>query len=121
MHLKYFVILTDSFEMAAIFIGGSRGVPLACGPPPPPQQDPFLSFLSFSHTFSPKSVRVGGWRPPTGRRPPMGNPGSATDFGIFFDLLSFQIDSHRDLILHILTYYFTYIHKRNMRSLQTIF
>ena len=35
----------------------------------PPQQD---QFLSFSHTFSPKSVRVGGWRPPTG------NPGSAT-------------------------------------------
>ena len=37
--------------------------------PPPPQQDPFLLFL---HTFSPKSVHVGGWRPPppTGRRPP---------------------------------------------------
>ena len=27
----------------------------------PPQQDPFLSF---SHTFLPKSVRVGGWCPP---------------------------------------------------------
>ena len=33
----------------------------------PPQQDPFLSF---SHTFSPKSVCVGGQRPPPmGRRP----------------------------------------------------
>ena len=35
----------------------------------PPQQDPFLSF---SHMFLPKSVCVGG------RRPPTGNPGSAT-------------------------------------------
>ena len=41
----------------------------------PPQQDPFLS-------FSPKSVCVGGWRPP----PPTGNPGSAT--GISFGLNS---------------------------------
>ena len=32
----------------------------------PSQQDQFLSFL---HTFLPKSVRVGGWRPPTGQRP----------------------------------------------------
>ena len=31
---------------------------------PPPQQD---QFLSFSHTFSLKSVRVGGWRPPPQR------------------------------------------------------
>ena len=32
------------------------------------QQDPFLSF---SHTFSPKSVRVGGWcPPPNGSAPP---------------------------------------------------
>ena len=30
----------------------------------PPQQDQFLSFL---HTFLPKSVRVGGWRPPNGK------------------------------------------------------
>ena len=37
----------------------------------PPQQDPFLSFL---HTFPPKSVHVGGEHPP-----PTGNPGSATD------------------------------------------
>ena len=35
--------------------GGRRGAH------PPPQQD---QFLSFSHTFSPKSVRVGGWCPP---------------------------------------------------------
>ena len=35
-----------------------------------PQQDPSLSF---SHMFLPKSVCVGGWRPP------MGNPGSATE------------------------------------------
>ena len=40
-------------------IGGSRGAPAA--PPPPPQQD---QFLLFSHTFSLKSVCVGGWRPP---------------------------------------------------------
>ena len=36
----------------------------------PPQQDPFLSF---SHTFLPKSVHVRGQRPPSppmGRRPP---------------------------------------------------
>ena len=37
--------------------------------PAPPVQDQFLSFL---HTFLPKSACVGGWRPPTG------NPGSAT-------------------------------------------
>ena len=33
----------------------------------PPQQD---QFLSFSHTFSLKSVSVGGWRPPNGSAPP---------------------------------------------------
>ena len=43
--------------------------------PPPPQQDPILLF---SHMFSLKSSCVGGRRPPTARRPPMGNPGSAT-------------------------------------------
>ena len=32
--------------------------------PPPPQQD---QFLSFSHMFSPKSGRMGGWRPPNGK------------------------------------------------------
>ena len=43
---------------------------------PPPQQD---QFLSFSHTFSPKSVRVRGWHPPNGSAPPpTENPGSAT-------------------------------------------
>ena len=35
--------------------------------------DPILSFL---HTFSPKSVRIGGRCSPMGRRRPMGNPGS---------------------------------------------
>ena len=42
-----------------------------------PQQD---QFLSFSHTFSPKSVRIRGWRPPPNGSapPPTGNPGSAT-------------------------------------------
>ena len=35
----------------------------------PPQQD---QFLSFSHTFLPKSVCVGGWCPPTGQHPPNG-------------------------------------------------
>ena len=39
-------------------IGGSRG---ALWHMPPPQQD---QFLSFSHTFSLKSVHVRGWRPP---------------------------------------------------------
>ena len=35
----------------------------------PPQQD---QFLSFSHTFSPKSVRIRGWHPPppNGSAPP---------------------------------------------------
>ena len=40
------------------------------GAPPahaPPQQD---QFLSFSHTFLPKSVCVGGWCPPNGSAPP---------------------------------------------------
>ena len=58
----------------ATTIGGSRGGTASTHPPP--QQD---QFLSFSHTFLPKSVRFRGWRPPTGRRPPTGNPGSATD------------------------------------------
>ena len=51
-----------------------QGAPPA---PPPPQQDQFLSFL---HMFLPKSVRIGGWRPPPERvgAPPTGNPGSAT-------------------------------------------
>ena len=58
-----------------LVIGGSRGAPPARAPSP--QQD---QFLSFSHTFSPKSVCIGGWCPlPTGwRPPPTGNPGSAT-------------------------------------------
>ena len=45
---------------------GGGGAPRRASPP---QQD---QFLSFSHTFSLKSVRIGGWRPPppTGRRPP---------------------------------------------------
>ena len=53
--------------------GGAAGT--CPPPPPPPQQDPFLLF---SHTFSPKSVRIGGQHPPNGSAPPMGNPGSAT-------------------------------------------
>ena len=44
-------------KFVCIFIGGSRGRRWRA----PPQQD---QFLSFSHTFSPKSVRIGGWRPP---------------------------------------------------------
>ena len=36
----------------------------AAGARPPTQQDQFLLFL---HTFSPKSVRVGGWCPPNGK------------------------------------------------------
>ena len=46
--------------MMVLYIGGSRGAPPAPPPPPPPQQDQFLSFL---HTFLPKSVCVGGWCP----------------------------------------------------------
>ena len=46
-----------------VVIGGSRGVPLAW--PPPQQQDPFLWF---SHSSSPKSVRVGGRCPPPPQR-----------------------------------------------------
>ena len=33
----------------------------------PPQQD---QILSFSHTFLPKSVQIGGWHPPNGLAPP---------------------------------------------------
>ena len=58
----------------------------------PPQQDPFLSFL---HTFSPKSVCIGGQRPPpTGGAPPTGNPGSATAMlhtSVAFPMQSFNI------------------------------
>ena len=39
---------------------GIQGAPPVCAP----QQD---LFLSFSHTFLPKSVRVGGRRPPNGK------------------------------------------------------
>ena len=39
-----------------------------------PLLDPILSFL---HTFSLKSARIGGPRPPP---PPTGNPGSATEY-----------------------------------------
>ena len=48
--------------------GGTAGVP--------PQQDPILLF---SHMFSPKSIHVRGWCPPTGQHPPTENPGSTTD------------------------------------------
>ena len=54
----------DNFHTSALAdLGG------AAGAPPPPQQD---QFLLFSHMFLPKSVHVGGWRPPMGRRPPNG-------------------------------------------------
>ena len=67
--------IPPKFEIHMQAIGGSRrGVPPAHAPPP--QQDPFLLF---SHTFSPKSIRVRGWHPPNGPvPPPTGNPGSAT-------------------------------------------
>ena len=60
-------------------------------PPPPPQQDQFLSFL---HTFLPKSVRIGGWRPPTGRRPPQReilDPPLITLHCVFFPLFLFLL------------------------------
>ena len=43
------------------------------GPPPPHKWDIILSYL---HTFSPKSARIGCLRPPP--PPPTENPGSAT-------------------------------------------
>ena len=49
----------------------------------PPKRDPFLSF---SHTFSPKSARVGGRC-----ALPMGNPGPATD-----------VTAARDDVIHII-------------------
>ena len=52
-------------------IGRSKGAPSVR---PPPQQDPILSF---SHTFSLKSSPASA-PPPTARRPPTGNPISAT-------------------------------------------
>ena len=58
---NYNVLSKDS----QVSIGGSGGAPPAHAPSP--QQDQFLSFL---HMFLPKSVRVRGWRPPTGQRPP---------------------------------------------------
>ena len=48
-----------------VTIGGSGGRRRR----PPPQQD---QILSFSHMFLPKSTHVGGWHPPTARRPPNG-------------------------------------------------
>ena len=54
-------------------IGRSRGGTASA----PPQQD---QFLSFSHTFSSKSVCFRGWHPPQWvGAPPTGNPGSATE------------------------------------------
>ena len=47
-------------HLRMLIIGGSRGA-LPARAPPPPQQDPFLSF---SHMFLLKSVRIGGRRPP---------------------------------------------------------
>ena len=87
--ILYYNIMNENIEEV---IGGSRGRRQHA----PPQQD---QFLSFSHMFSPKSVRVGGWRPPTGWRPPpppTGNPGSATgSYGqYFFRILSIG-DRHR--------------------------
>ena len=56
----------ETVQNTVLDIGGSRGdMPGACHP----LWDQILSFL---HTFSPKSTRIGG------PRPPMGNPGSAT-------------------------------------------
>ena len=49
----------------------------------PPQQDPFLLFF---HTFLLKIVRVRGWCPP-----PIGNPGSATEYDINCNLKLLQL------------------------------
>ena len=66
---------------AAVCIGGSRGAPPA-RPNPPPEQDPFLSF---SHTFLPKSACVRGQHPPDGSAPPpTGNPGSTTGLDKYY-------------------------------------
>ena len=51
--------------------GGSRG----CRQRAPPLR---AQILSFWHTNFSKRSRLGSWRPLRGRRPPTGNPGSAT-------------------------------------------
>ena len=58
-----YVLAIRIFVILVIILGGSNRAS-------PPKWDPILSF---SHTFSPKSARVGG------RCPPTGNLGSATD------------------------------------------
>ena len=63
VNVKGIVLLCQVYR--SVDIGGSRG-----GAPPahaPPQQN---QFLSFSHTFLPKSVPIGGWHPPNGSAPP---------------------------------------------------
>ena len=77
-----FVLISICFVCIAVFItiyiivigrsgGGGRAGHM------PPLWDPILSF---SHTFSLKSVHVGGPCPPLmSAHPPTGNPGSATD------------------------------------------
>ena len=81
--VNQFSIFQGSISLLKRFLHGNkqrmvrhwriRGAPRRA----PPQQD---QFLSFSHTFLPKSVCVGVWRPPPQRvgGPPTGNPGSAT-------------------------------------------
>ena len=74
-------------------------------PPAPFQKDPIFSF---SHTFLPKSTRVGSRFPPTGRRPPaVGNPESAANIHekmhfLAQSSLNWKIRSFFHKIVHII-------------------
>ena len=58
-------------------LSGGNEIPFTPGRPPPRVQ-----ILSFRHAFSKRS-RLGSPRPLRGPRPPTGNHGSATAFGMF--------------------------------------
>ena len=70
-------------------IGGSRGRALCTLPLPP--WDPNISF---SHIFSPKSIRVGGWGPPPQRKildPPLKLSIHSLLHSVWSDLIYYQI------------------------------
>ena len=62
--LKYFCFTINFYYLRLVWNHWRiQGAPPACAPPTDP-------ILSFSHMFSPKSVRVGGRRPPPNRSAP---------------------------------------------------
>ena len=67
-----------------VTIGGSRGARPARAPPPPLR----VQILSFWHAKFSKRSRLGGPQPPIRgpRRPPTGNPGSATGDSAFLEI-----------------------------------